>query len=400
MIVKTYRAKDMREALDKIKKDLGVNAVILSSRKVKTGSFFSFFRKEVLEVTAALDEKQNDYVDTTFKTTARRYKTKSTEQSIAKKSSFKSSDIEDRIKKLEKMIVENKDNSIEKVVDDIKYDLNDLKNSLRFVAKKSDIDISKLPLGMSRYFQYMCDIGINKKYAFKISVALHRNLDQKRISDESYVKEYLSVVLSQFFKTSKPDKKRFVLVGPTGVGKTTTIAKLAAIHKLKMNRSVGIITTDTYRIGAVDQLLSYAKIMDIPAIVSITRSDFEVALKEFENMDNVFIDTVGRSQNDIKRLGELFSIFKNFNDLHISLVLSMNTKESDCFDVYNRFSNIPIDDFIYTKVDETSTPGTMLNLSVKLKKPVSYITFGQDVPDDIMVAESLKISSLIVKKEV
>ncbi len=398
MIVKTYKAKDMREAIAKIKKDLGEDAVIISSRKVKQGTFFSFFKKEMLEVTAALDDKPSASKPE-FKDIVGTYaKQQTVTASHTKKNQPLNNDFEDRIKRLESLILNAGEDNIKRIVEGIKYDISDLKNALNYVKKGNELDLSKLPLGMHKYFSYMCDVGINRKYAFKLAVALYNNIDKNRLAEESYVKEYLSVVISQFFKISIPQKKGMVLIGPTGVGKTTTLAKLSAIHKLKLNKKVGIITTDTYRIGAVDQLLNYAKIMDIPAVVSITKEDFVAAFNDFRDMDSIFIDTVGRSQKDIQRLNEIFGMFKDMSSLHISLVLAVNTKEKDSFEIYEKFSKLHIDDFIFTKVDETNTPGTMLNISVKLKKPISYVSFGQDVPDDIMKAEPLKISSLIVKK--
>ncbi len=396
MIVKTYKAKDMREAISKIKKDLGEDAIIISSKKVKQGSFFSFFKKEFLEVTAAVDDKPVKREDS-FSNLINTYSSQ-TPKGTAKKTRMDTGEFEDRIKKLESLILNAGEDNIKNIVQGIKYDLDDLKNALHYSKKNDDIDLSKLPVGIHKYFSYMCEIGINSKYAFKLSIALYNNINKERLMDDEYVKEYLSIVLSQFFKLSVPKKKGIVLIGPTGVGKTTTLAKLSAIYKLKLNKKVGIITTDTYRIGAVDQLLSYAKIMDIPAIVSITKDDFAAAFKDFGDMDYIFIDTVGRSQKDIQRLNDIFGMFKNSSDLHISLVLAVNTKEKDSFEIYDKFSKLLIDDFIFTKVDETNTPGTMLNLSVKLKKPVSYVSIGQDVPDDIIKAEPLKISSLIVKK--
>ncbi|WP_025209704.1 flagellar biosynthesis protein FlhF [Hippea sp. KM1] len=396
MIVKTYRAPTMPEAIKKIKEDLGEEAVILSYKKVKQGSFFSFFKKEVYEVTAAIDDKPPQ-PDKKFKNVVEKY----TGNKIStNKTSNETEKLEERIKKLEQLILSAGKESIERLVSDIKNDINDLKTAINYVKKTEEIDISKIPLGMNKYFTYMCDIGIKKKYAYKIAIGLYRNINKSKLNDEEYVKEYLSVVISQFFKQSKPTKKNIVLLGPTGVGKTTTLAKLAAIYKLKQDKKVGIITTDTYRIGAVDQLLNYAKIMDIPAIVSITKEDFKNALGELKDMDVVLVDTVGRSPQDIKRLNEIFGIFKGENRLHLSLVMAINTKEEDCLNIYKRFSVLPIDDLIFTKVDETKTPGSMLNLVVKLKKPVSYVSFGQDVPDDIMEAQPLKISSLIVKGEV
>ncbi len=399
MIVKTYRAPTMQEAIKKIKEELGEDALILSYKKVKQGSFFSFFKKEVYEVTAALDEKPLNGKPA-FKKVMKKYTNNNTPVQKSTKKEINSDNIEERIKKLEQLIYKAGKENIERLVSDIKSDIDDLKKAINYTKKSEDIDLSKIPLGMNKHFTYMCDIGIRKKYAYKIITGVHKNIDKRRLNEDEYVKEYLSVVISQFFKQSKPTKKNIVLLGPTGVGKTTTLAKLAAIYKLKENRKVGIITTDTYRIGAVDQLLNYAKIMDIPAIVSITKEDFKNAIEDLKDMDTVLVDTVGRSPKDIKRLNELFSIFKGENRLHMSLVLAVNTKEEDCIDTYNQFKTLPINDLIFTKVDETKTPGTMLNIVVKTKKPVFCVSYGQDVPTDIMKAQPLKVSSLIIKRGV
>ena len=397
MIVRTYQAVDMREAIIKIKKDLGEDAIIVSTRKVKKRSIFSIFKREIIEVTAALDNKVKE--QSTFKNIAKHHMNITKTESCNNKSSA-DKNLNERLKKIESLIVSLRQDSMNDVFNNIKSDISDLKNTLGYMKHESEFDVSKLPLGVHKYFKYMQDIGIDKKYAFKISVALYKNLDKEKLINEDYVKDYLSIVLSQFFKSYKPDKKGMILIGPTGVGKTTTIAKLAAAYKLKMNKNIGIITTDTYRIGAVDQLLTYAKIMDIPAAICVSGNDFITAMRDFEPMDNVFIDTVGRSQKDVKRLKELFNIFQDKKDLHVSLVMSLNVKETDSIDIYEKFSVLDIDSLIFTKLDETNTPGSMLNIAVKTKKPISYVSFGQDVPDDLMNAEPLKLSSLIIKKEV
>ncbi len=386
MIIKTYQAANMQEAIQKIKKDLGEEAVIVSTRKVRKGPFFSFFKKEVLEVTAALDEKSEG---------KRNFKEILSKSSGERRSGTR--DVEERLRKLENMIAVLGERGIHDIVNSIREDIRGLKDALTYV-RESDIDVTRLPLNVARHFKLMCEVGIERRYAFKIAMALSENVRGSGFASEDSLLDYLSIVLSQFFRTEEPSGKMVVLVGPTGVGKTTTIAKLSAIYKLKMNRNVGIITTDTYRIAAVDQLMTYAKIMDIPIKVSVSKSDLREALAEFNGMDYVFVDTVGRSQKNLERLGEIFDLFSGERDTYVSLVISLNTKESDVLEVFKVFSRIPINSVIFTKVDETNTPGSMLNLVVKMKKPVSFVSFGQDVPEDIMVAEPLKLASLIIRK--
>lgn len=387
MIIKTFEANNLQDAIKKIKKELGEEAVILSTRKVRKGSFFSFFKREVIEVTAAIEHPES----TKKKDFASLIETKQNDQP--------KQDLEKKIQDLENLLKNATKNPLQEVVESIKNDLDSLKSSLSYMAKKEgEIDIYNLPISVQKYFNLMNEKGINKKYSFKISKALYDNLYAEKLKDENYTIDYLSVLLSQFFKAVEPTEQIIVLTGPTGVGKTTTIAKLAAIEKLKNKKKVSIITTDTYRIGAVDQLLTYSKIMEIPMQVCLGRDDLQKAINEFSDYDKIFIDTVGRSQKDIKRLEESFSLFNNQNGMHISLVLALNTKEEDCMEIYDKFSKLKIDSLLLTKLDETNTPGTMLNFAVKTKKPISYISFGQDVPDDIVKADPFSISSFIIKK--
>ncbi|SDC44124.1 flagellar biosynthesis protein FlhF [Desulfurella multipotens] len=389
MIIKTFEANNLQEAIKKIKKELGEEAVILSTRKVRKGSFFSFFKREVIEVTAAIEHKQESK--------------KANFASLIESQNIDSSkqDLEKKILELENLLKSATKNPLQEVVESIKNDLDNLKSSLSYMAKKEgEIDIYNLPISVQKYFNLMNEKGINKKYSFKISKTMYDNLYAEKLKDENYTIDYLTVLLSQFFKTAQLDEQIVVLTGPTGVGKTTTIAKLAAIEKLKNKKKVSIITTDTYRIGAVDQLLTYSKIMEIPMQVCITKNDLQKAVNEFSDYDKIFIDTVGRSQKDIKRLEESFNLFKDQEGMHFSLVLALNTKEEDCMEIYEKFSKLRIDSLLLTKLDETNTPGTMLNFAVKTKKPISYISFGQDVPDDIVKADPLSISSFIIKNTI
>jgi len=388
MIIKTFEANNLQEAIKKIKKELGDEAVILSTRKVRKGSFFSFFKKEVIEVTAAIEHdtnsKKNDFK-----------KLIETQTSDIQKET-----LEKKIQDLENLLKYTTKNPLQEVVESIKSDLDNLKSSLSYMAKKEgDFDIYHLPLSVQKYFSLLTEKGVNKKYSFKISKALYDNLYAEKLKDENYTTDYLTVLISQFFKVADFSEQIIILMGPTGVGKTTTIAKLAAIEKLKHKKKVGIITTDTYRIGAVDQLLTYSKIMEIPLQVCITKHDLQKAINDFSSYDKIFIDTVGRSQKDVKRLSESFELFKDQNGIHISLVLALNTKEEDCMEIYEKFSKLGINSLLLTKLDETNTPGTILNFAVRTKKPISYISFGQDVPDDIVKADPFGISSFIIKNK-
>jgi len=194
-----------------------------------------------------------------------------------------------------------------------------------------------------------------------------------------------------------------MFVGPTGVGKTTTIAKLAAryAYKLSKRHKVGIITLDTYRIGAVEQLMTYAKMMKLPIETVVDPVDFSEALDSLRHNEYILIDTVGSSQYDKEKIEKIQSFLKvdTFAEINVNLVLSAVTKYNDLLDIYKNYSVLPIDTFVFTKLDETKTYGNVFSLLIETKKPVSYFSIGQEVPDDLMEAGADYLLKGILDKE-
>ncbi len=211
------------------------------------------------------------------------------------------------------------------------------------------------------------------------------------------VKRYFQVLLRKMIpirleSDAQKDKKRIMMfVGPTGVGKTTTLAKLAARYSyLKDKREkVGIITLDTYRIGAVEQLFQFAKMMRLPIEDVIDIGDFARALRSLSFCDTILIDTIGSSQYDKEKLAKMEKFLQNTEvDIDVNLVLSSGTKLEDLREIYNNFKYLNIDTIIFTKFDETKHFGNIFSLVKEVSKPLSYFSIGQEVPDDIMCASS------------
>lgn len=187
--------------------------------------------------------------------------------------------------------------------------------------------------------------------------------------------------------------------GPTGVGKTTTIAKLAAEGVLKQKRKVGLITTDTYRIGAVDQLRTYANILNIPLEVVFQPSEMASAMESLRDCDLILVDTAGRNYRKQDYAQELAQYFPSLSGGENYLVLSLTAKNNDMIEILQNFKCIPVEKVIFTKSDETQTYGSILNMVMRYHLSISYLTTGQNVPDDIRVAVPRKVANLILGED-
>ena len=185
---------------------------------------------------------------------------------------------------------------------------------------------------------------------------------------------------------------RSVLVGPTGVGKTTTIAKLAGRLALVEGKKVGLITVDTYRIGAVEQLKTYADIMNLPFKVVYNMNDMDDAIETMSECEVVLIDTTGRSSKNRMQIAELRTFVEKADTKNIQLVLSATTKNKDLKYIIEGYQILNYNSIIVTKLDETSTYGSILNILETAKIPLSFVSTGQNVPDDI---KELSVDSII-----
>jgi flagellar biosynthesis protein FlhF len=189
------------------------------------------------------------------------------------------------------------------------------------------------------------------------------------------------------------------LVGPTGVGKTTTIAKLAAHYRLKEKRSVGLITVDTYRIAAVEQLRTYADIIDLPMQVVSTPHEMREAVRRMDNLELVLMDTAGRSPKDDVKIRELRAFLSEAGADEVHLVLSSVGNPKTMEQTALRFAPVGTTALLLTKLDEASGLGNLLPLVRRCKLPLSYLTNGQNVPDDIETADPQRLSRLMIEKD-
>ncbi len=260
------------------------------------------------------------------------------------------------------------------------------------------------PPALDVHYKTLVEAGVSKALAREIVGAAHTELAKDDFEDEDVVMEKLQGKLGELIKVSGPIKlngggaRTIVMTGPTGVGKTTTIAKLAAHYSIKEKRRVGLITADTYRIAAVEQLKTYADIIGVSLDVVLTPSELRRAVRRNSDKDIIFVDTAGRSQLDQTRLVELKSLIDAAEPDENHLLISATTDRQEVFNIIEKFGCVDVSSFIFSKVDECAAPGIIFNVLSVSDKPISYITTGQDVPDDIEVASEQRLLDLLYRK--
>ncbi len=276
--------------------------------------------------------------------------------------------------------------------------------------QKKGADLQNLPRGLSQQYAALIQQEVECELADEIVSKVRRALTEEQLQDESACREAVRKALAEYMPTdaqlmqAEPTEdgrpRTIALVGPTGVGKTTTIAKLAATFKLKHKKNVALITLDTYRIAAVDQLRTYAGIIGVPLHVVLKPEDINRAMKRCARCDVVLIDTAGRSQRDGDRLTQLKAFLEAAKPHETHLVLSSTCSQQVLLETIERFSQVHTDRIIFTKLDEAVTFGVLLNVLGKADKRLSYITTGQEVPHQIEPGCPDRLAELVLGQEV
>lgn len=394
----------MPEAMKQIRAELGNDAVILNSKIVTTGGFLGFFKKENIEVIAAIDE----YVQAERKMQFEQPKVKV--KPIVKpmptivdreEVPLPSRNVEPSIPKLLPKQPTSEGNK--KLDEDMLAEIAGLKKMLQTITEQqSDLP---LPEAIQKCGQRLLDQEVPKDIRDElVSSLLQKWYANGSGANDREVNKWLRQELYDWLSTLSFGgitftKKYINLVGPTGVGKTTTLAKMAAECALKYKKKVALITTDTYRIAAIDQLKTYAKILNVPLEVCYSLEDYKQACEAFKDYDIVLIDTAGRNFRNQQYVEDLKKVVDFEHDIETFLVLALTAKQKDMIDIYKQFSLIKINKFIFTKADETSTYGAMLHMMKTSHIGVAYITNGQNVPDDMISANREQVTNLILGVE-
>jgi len=380
MQIKRFRAQDMAEALRLVKKEFGYQAVILSAKEMRNGAgMLGFLKGPCVEVTAATDTGyRNDKIENASAGRWRRHKGASVGPvSIAQR-------------------------DWRRPISLVKEDAGASRNRANLMKTRNDMPQQRdVEMNLFDLSQEMQNQGVNENIALDLIKKLDAVVPSSKLFRPEAIRQNLIENLEKMGAASKPvriargKQKIIALIGPTGVGKTTTIAKLAAIGGLAKKRKIGLITLDDKRIGAIAQLEVYSRILNIQMEVASSKEEVVKSLQKLKRKDIVLIDTPGVSYRDTRQLGDLKDLLDNVGPVEIHLLLSAVTKEKDFNRIIDRFRAIPIDSLIFTKLDESSEFGDLLNHLIRTKIPVSYFTSGPQVPEDIEVATLEKLVDLI-----
>lgn len=371
MIYRTFKAPTYKEAVLKARIEMGSNVYIIGRKAIKEGGFLGMFAKHFTEITVAKNEDENNKV----KNPAGGMKSQPRTAVI--------NQVENDKKWNESGILK---------------ELSEIKSRLKEITdvKKGETDNSHF----KKLITVLCENDFPQDYIKQLSNEFENKLTVKESLDPKVLEEKFKEHILKDIETSGPIESGngrpsvVVLVGPTGVGKTTTIAKLAASFGVLQKHKVELLTIDSYRIAAIEQLGKYAELMQLPFTIINSREEFKSAVKNSKS-DLIFVDTAGRSQKNNLGLAELRSILDGVNsNLDIHLVLSATTKYRDALDIMTRFNQLMYNKIIITKTDETNTIGSLLSIMNREKK-LSYITTGQSVPDDIELAEKEKLLDMM-----
>ncbi len=421
MIIKKYKALTEKDAILLAKDDLGPDAIVMNVKKIKPGGIMRLFRKPSVELTAAIDDGVSEQAATVQK---RREPEKTGEQVIDLKQERKSEnpeqpekhflfgkafgDTKEEYSEDAQNAIEEKINSIAKLLEQQMQtqktsEINSIKETadqaiasgeaLRVSAKEEEQPVqSNKNKVVDLVIRQLTDSEVSLAHAQEIIDELSLK-DDKQPVDNILANVYQKIVLKLGeIKTLKKGEKKpkiIFFVGNTGVGKTTTMAKLASLCTLDMKLKCAMFSIDTYRIAAIEQLKTYANILSDPMEVVYTPEEMTQNVEKYKNYDLILVDTAGRSHKSEEQKEDLKQIIDSVNgyEHEIFLVVSATVKYSDLLSIANTYGELFDYNLIFTKLDETNGMGSILNLKLDTGKSLSYVTWGQNVPDDIGVLD-------------
>ncbi len=379
MKMKKYTAPSIAEAMKLVRAELGDDAVIINSKVIVTKKLFGLIKHKNFEVLAGIDQVETRQMSPRLPD----IETKTTQ--VYAPPQQQNLHIDDTLSK------------------ELKSEIADLKLMMKSMQKHTIQ--SELPENFLPYIDFLKRQELSEELITAISDELfvHQKMQEAPLTKSEMrdiTKQVLRKLLTELPMGGLSYEKKYINVfGPTGVGKTTTIAKMAARSVLEKKKKIGFITTDTYRIAAIEQLKTYANLLQAPVEIVYNENDYKKAIENFAHLDLVFIDTAGRNYKEAKYVDDLKQMINFDEEVESYLVLALTAKEQDMEAIIQQFSEIPIGKYIFTKIDETNSIGTMYNLMIKYNKGLAYYTNGQEVPEDIEEAKLEAVLELFFQGE-
>ncbi len=432
MLLKTYRARTIADALARIKQDLGRDAVILHTRSLKVGSLFGFGGRTMVEITASSGvnvapqrrapepARVPVHADALKRAYAQAAPTPAPTPVLAPepvpaprpapKPAPRAIEPPAPPRSITDLVTTapfapqsaNGHAAIEQELSAIKSLVS------RVLASSTGPRAALMPEALQHHYLRLIEAEVASDLADEVIAAVRDDLSQGECADTDAVRRAVLRRVAAYIpvcdepRVPAPERQQdgrprtIALIGPTGVGKTTTLAKLAATYRLRHARSVGLVTADTYRIAAVDQLRTYANIIGLPVRVASTPREMKDACASFNDRDIVLIDTAGRSPSDASRLDELREHLEAAKPHETHLVLSATSGEKALLAAVERFAPLAPDRVILTKLDEAVSFGVLLNVLRRVDRRLSFVTTGQEVPDHIESGKPDRLARLIL----
>jgi len=392
VIIKKFQANTETEAIMLAKEELGKDAVIMNIKTISPKGVFRLFKKPLVEVTAAIDENINYRND---------------RQSLAKKRIFSDiiydDDTQGKTEKESDTLV--KTSAIEEKLNNLQSLLEKQIGHKEETPKENNQNntLNKNLSFIQLIYNQLILNEVDEKYANQIINEIEGILKKDASMDNILSGVYQKIVLKlgqpRVITPVQNTPKYIFFIGPTGVGKTTTIAKIASKFKLEEKARIAFITADTYRVAAVEQLKTYANILGVPLKVVYNEEELKESRQEFTDYDLIFVDTAGRSHRNKNHRDDLEKLINAIpkDEREIYLVLSATTKYQDLKAISEAYSEIGDYNLIFTKLDETNYVGNIFNMRMLTNAPLSYATFGQDVPDDIERIDPQSIAKRLLR---
>jgi len=405
MIIKKYQGKTEEEAVNTAKAELGAGIVIMNVKNVKKKGLFAFLRKPIVEITVALEDesernrqvaKKNPPAGINLLAGDNKQGDKQGDGANASARNIErnSGDVTGALRKAEDAAnTSQKEDNNGRVLEEKLESLHSLiekqlekENREEESFEKDDPNVEFIKL----IYNTLLENEVDEKYANELIDEVEKirkpNVTVDFVLSNIYQKMILMFGQSKPISPAEKGAKIVFFVGPTGVGKTTTIAKIASTLSVNEKKKVALLTTDTYRIAAAEQLRTYANILDTPFRVIYSGEEMTQAIEDYKSVDYIIIDTAGHShtneaqKNSMKKLIE--AVDESY-DKEVYLVVSATTKYRDLVSIADAYASMVNFKLIFTKLDETTTLGNLFNLKLHTKADMSYVTCGQNVPDDI-----------------